>query len=172
MNVSRMWQELWLEKYTWNEGDFMNGILVIVICIIYTSINGHKKSIVPKNDNLAKHRGKRTRFTNGYPEQHLSEDNTYVAHNCQHLKFCKEWASHKPRLVVDKVEAKLQANCKREEVQISTFYEVLNHGRSMIDYERSESLLKFHRVKNMPSKHWFESTCWEMNGHFHLLVLE
>lgn len=41
----------------------------------------------------------------------------------------------------------------------------------MIDYERSESLLRFLRVKNMPSKHCSESAGWEMSGHLHLVVL-
>lgn len=103
LDPTRMWQESWAAKYTWGKGEFLNGILVAVICVICTSVDGRKKSIVPKNDNLAKHHGKRTCLVDGYPEVHLREGDTYVAHNCQHLKNCKEWASRRPGLVADQV---------------------------------------------------------------------
>ena len=157
LDVTRMWQESWVAKYTWGEGKFINGVLVVVICVVCTSIDGLKKSIMLKNDNLAKHQGKRTCLADRYLEPYLLEGKTCVAYNCQHLKNCKEWASRKPRLVANQVQIGLQVDCKRKEVQFSTLYEVLVHGRPMIDYERIESLLKFLRVKNMPSKHWSKS---------------
>ena len=74
--------------------------------------------------------------------------------------------------MANQIQARLQANCKRKGVQFSNLYEVLNHGHPMIDYERSESLLKFLRVKNMPPNYWTESTSWEITGHLHLIVLK
>ena len=41
----------------------------------------------------------------------------------------------------------------------------------MIDYERSQCLLKFFRVKNMLFKHWSKITNWKMTEHLHLIVL-
>ena len=49
-----MWKNPWLAKYIWNKDDFINDILVALICVRYTSVDGRKKSIVSKNDNLAK----------------------------------------------------------------------------------------------------------------------
>lgn len=49
-NPNRKWQELWSSKYTWSEGEFINEILVAVICTICIVVEGRKKSIVSKND--------------------------------------------------------------------------------------------------------------------------
>ena len=74
--------------------------------------------------------------------------------------------------MADQVETRLQGDCKKKGVKFSFLNElVLNHGRPMIDYERSKSLLKFPRMKNMLSKHWSKSTHWEISGHLHLVVL-
>lgn len=50
-----MWQELWLAKYTWDEGEFINGIFVAMIYTICPAMEGLKMSIISKNENLVKH---------------------------------------------------------------------------------------------------------------------
>ena len=41
----------------------------------------------------------------------------------------------------------------------------------MVDYEPSKVLSKHFKFKNMPARHWFENTSWEMSEHLHLCVL-
>ena len=48
----------------------MEGVLVGVKCIVCSSVEGQEKTIVPKNDNLAKHQGKHVCSVNGVPRRH------------------------------------------------------------------------------------------------------
>ena len=67
--------------------------------------------------------------------------------------------------------AGLEGECKRKGVQFSTLFQVLCHGRPMCDYEREQYLLRHLKVKNLPRKHWSESSGWEMSEHIHVCVL-
>ena len=65
----------------------------------------------------------------------------------------------------------LQGEFKRKGVQFSTLFQVLSHGRPMCDYEREQYLLRHLKVKNVPQKHWSETSGWEMSKHLHASVL-
>jgi hypothetical protein len=41
----------------------------------------------------------------------------------------------------------------------------------MYDYEREQYLLRHLKVKNVPRKHWSETSGWEMGEHVHGCVL-
>ena len=56
-------------------------------------------------------------------------------------------------------------------MQFSTLFQVLSHGRPMCDYEHEQYLLRHLKVKNVPQKHWSETSGWEMNKHLYASVL-
>jgi hypothetical protein len=59
-NMMRRWQEVWSAKFTWAKGEFDSfRNLMGMLCVICSKIDGKKKVIVSKGDNLEKHEGKR-----------------------------------------------------------------------------------------------------------------
>jgi hypothetical protein len=59
-NATRRWQEVWSARFTWVKGEFdSSGNLTSVVCMICSKIEGRKKVIISKGDNLEKHEGKR-----------------------------------------------------------------------------------------------------------------
>lgn len=51
--------QLWFAKYTCGKEEYVNRVLVGITRMIYTSVEGQKKILVPKNDNLAEYQAKR-----------------------------------------------------------------------------------------------------------------
>ena len=139
-------------------------------CIVCSSVEGWQKMIVPKNDDLAKHQGKHVCTVDGVSSG-MKVGDVYSATNCAHMKVCRTWAGKKLALVVEQVVSSLAKEYKQKGVQFATFFELLSYRCPMVDYERSKVLFKHLKVKNMPSRHWSESTGWEMSEHLHLLVL-
>jgi hypothetical protein len=170
--LTRRWQEVWSCKFTWTEGEFdAKGELTGVVCQSCTAISGRKKMIVPKGDNLEKLEGKRCK-EDGLPLLHLKKGDTYIKLDCKHVKFCKLWAGRRQsETVADQLIGGLQGEEKRKGVQFSTLFQILSHGRPMCDYEREQYLLRHLKVKNVPIKHWSETSGWEMAEHLHGCVL-
>ena len=84
--TTRRWQEVWACKYAWAQGEFnSNGDLVGVLCQCYSTISGRRKLMVPKDDNLEKHEGKRSCKEDGVPFPHLKKGDTYIKLDCKHL---------------------------------------------------------------------------------------
>ncbi len=73
--------------------------------------------------------------------------------------------------MTDQLVEGLQGENKRKGVQFSTLFELLRHGRPMCDYERTMTLFLHLKVKNVPKKHWSETSGWEMSEHMHGCVL-
>ena len=170
--ITRRWQTVWACKYTWAEGDFdANGDLVGVICQCCSTISGRRKVIVPKGDNLEKHEGKRVCKEDGVPFSNLKKGDTFTKLDCKHLEFCKLWAGRKRATVADQLGKNFEGELRRKGVQFSTLFQVLAHGRPMCDYEREQYLLRHLKVKNLPRKHWSETSGWEMSEHLHGSVL-
>jgi len=67
--------------------------------------------------------------------------------------------------------AGLEGEMKRKGVQFSTLFQILSNGCSMCDYEREQFLLRHLKVKNVPKKHWSETSGWEMAEHLHASIL-
>ena len=171
--ITRRWQTVWACKYTWAEGEFdANGDLVGVICRCCSTISGRRKVIVVKGDNLEKHEGKRVYKEDGVPFPNLKKGDTFVKLDCKHLEFCKLWAGWK-RLgtVADRLVSSLEGELRRKGVQFSALFQVLSHGCPMCDYEREQYLLRHLKVKNLPRKHWSETSGWEMSEHLHASIL-
>jgi len=79
--------------------------------------------MVPKLDNLEKHKGKRTCREDGVPLPHLKKGDTFFKADCKHVQHCKLWVSRKPRCsVVEQLMADLDGECKRKGVQFSTLF--------------------------------------------------
>ena len=128
--------------------------------------------IVAKGDNLEKHEGKRVCLEDGAPFPHLKKGETYTKMDCKHLLHCKQWAGRKQGgTVADLLVAGLEGEFKRKGVQFSTLFQILSHGRPMCDYEHEQYLLRHLKVKNLPKKHWSETSGWEMSEHMHATVL-
>ena len=87
------------------------------------------------------------------------------------MKASRIWTDKKLATIVEQVVSGLAGEYKPKGVQFATLFEILSHGHPMVDYERSEVLLKHIRVKNMPARHWSENIGWKMSKHLHLLVL-
>jgi len=60
-----------------------------------TTISGRKKMIVPKLDNLEKHKGKCTCQQDGVPLPHLTKDDKFIKSDCNYVKLCKLWIARK-----------------------------------------------------------------------------
>jgi len=73
--------------------------------------------------------------------------------------------------MVDQLTVSLEGELKQKGVQFSTLFQVLSNGRPLCDYEREQYLLRHLKVKNLPKKHWCESSRWEMSEHLHASVL-
>ena len=95
----------------------------------------------------------------------------YSATNCSHMKVCRTWVGKKPATVAEQVVSGLAGEYKQKEVQFATLFEILSHGRPMVDYKRFEALFKHLRVKNMPTRYWSETTSWKMSEHLYLSML-
>ena len=128
--------------------------------------------MVSKGDNLEKHEGKRICLEDGVPFKHLKKGESYIKTNCKHLKFVKLWVGRKQESVATQIIGGLGAEDKRKGVQFSTLFQILSHGRPMCDYEYEQYLLRHLRVKNVPRKHWSETSGWEMSEHMHGCVLD
>lgn len=77
--MTQRWQEVWATKYKWTRGVFDEfGEPTGVIYTTCTTLNGHQKVIVPKNDNLKKHEGKRSCLEDGVPVPDLKVEHTYL----------------------------------------------------------------------------------------------
>jgi hypothetical protein len=62
-----------------------------VACSIYTRIDGRKKVIVNKGDNLEKHEGKRVCKLDGVPYPSLEVGDFYTKKDCKYLKDQALW---------------------------------------------------------------------------------
>ena len=171
--VTHRWQAVWACKYTWAQGEFdADGNLCKVVCLSCSTITGRRKVIVPKGDNLEKHEGKRVCKEDGVPLSHLKKGDTFTKVDCKHLQYCKLWAGRQQGgTVAEQLVGGLHSELKRKGVQFSTLFQVLSHGRPMCDYEREQYLLRHLKVKNVPQKHWLETSGWEMSEHLHASVL-
>jgi hypothetical protein len=128
--------------------------------------------LVPKGDNLEKHEGKCTCKEDGVPLPDLKKGDVYMKLDCKHNKFCKLWAGRKQAgTVLDLLMRGLEGEEKRKGVQFSTIFQVLSHGHPMCDFEPEQYLLRHLKVKNVPRKHWSETSGWEMGEHLHGCVL-
>ena len=112
--VTRCWQEVWSYKFTWAKYEFdARGDLIGIVCQSCTEINGQKKILVPKGDNLEKHEGKKTYQDDGIPLPDLKKGNTYMNVDCKYNKFSKLWVGHKQvGIVVDLLVCGLQGEEK------------------------------------------------------------
>ena len=164
---------MWAAKFAWVEREFdASGNLTGVVCQCCTTMIGRKKMMVPKGDNLKKHEGKRICLEDGVPFKHLKKDESYIKIDCKHLNFVKLWAGRKQESIATQIIGGLGAEDKRKGVQFSTLFQILSHGRLMCDYEREQCLLRHLRVKNVRTKHWSETSGWEMSEHMHGCVLD
>jgi hypothetical protein len=78
------------------EGKFdSNGDLIGIVCQSCTEISRLKKILIPKDDNLEKHKEKRTCKDIGMLLLDLKKDNMYMKLDYKHNKFCKLWAGRK-----------------------------------------------------------------------------
>jgi hypothetical protein len=94
-NATRRWKEVWSARFTWAEGEFDNsGNLTSMVCMIYSKIEGRKKIIVSKGDNLEKHEGKRLCVQASVPYPDLEVGNIFTKKDCNHLKNQELWSAH------------------------------------------------------------------------------
>ena len=75
----------------------------------------------PKNDNLAKHQGKRICTVDGV-RSGMKVSDVYSAMNCGHMKATKIWAGKKPAYVAEQVVSSSAGEYKRKRVQFSIFF--------------------------------------------------
>ena len=93
-NAAWRWQVVWSAKFTWAEGEFdAAGNPPGVMCLICTKVDGRKKVIVTKGDNLEKHEGKRICNEDGVPYPGLEVGDVYIKKVCKHLKNQALWSS-------------------------------------------------------------------------------
>jgi hypothetical protein len=73
--------------------------------------------------------------------------------------------------VIQQVIRGCQAETNRKRVQFSIIFQVLCNGCPMVDYCETQHLLRHLNVKNLPKKHWYETSRWEMSEHIEGVVL-
>ena len=78
----------------------MEGVLVGLKCIVCSSVEDRQKTIVPKNDNLAKHQGKQIYTVDGVPSG-MKINDVYSTMNCGHMKATRIWAYKKRASVAE-----------------------------------------------------------------------
>jgi hypothetical protein len=154
-NATRRWQEVWSARFTRAEGEFDNfGNLTGVVYVIYNKIEGRKKIIVSKGDNLEKHEGKRLCVHAGVPYLDLEVGDIFTKKDCKHLKNQELWFTRQNAPTVYKqLLRSLHSENMRKGVQFSTLFQILSHGRPVVDYCESQHLLRYLNVKNVPKKH-------------------
>jgi hypothetical protein len=164
---------VWSAIFTWAEREFDGvGNLMGVACWIRTRIDERKKVIVSKGDNLEKHEGKRVCKVNGVPYPRLEVGDFYIKKDCKHLRNQALWsACQSAPTVIQQVIRGCQAETNIKEVQFSTLFQVLCNGRPMVDYCKTQHLLRHLNVKNLPKKHWCKTSGWEMSEHIESMVL-
>jgi hypothetical protein len=129
--------------------------------------------MVPKDDNLQKHEGKRACRQEGVPLPGMQVGDSYTKLDCKNVKNSKLWAGRKHAgYVVEQMASGVLTENKRKGVQLASLFQILSHGRPMVDYERCHALFEHLRVKNMPKKHWSESMGWDISEHMHMSVLK
>jgi hypothetical protein len=143
--------------------------MVYTIC---TKVDGRKKVIVSKGDNLKKHEEKRVCEEAGISYLNLEVGNIFTKRNYKQLKNQVRWSAcqHAP-MVYQQLLHGLQGDNTRKGVQFSTLFQVLSHGRPMANYSESQHLLRYLNVKNIPRKHWCETSGWKMSEHIEFVVL-
>lgn len=88
-------------RFVWVEGEFdASGELTGVVCQSCTIINGQRKVMVPKGDNLKKREDKRTHKKDGVPLANLKKGDIHIKLDSKHLKFIKLWAGRKQETIV------------------------------------------------------------------------
>jgi hypothetical protein len=174
MNVTRRWQEVWSARFTWAEGEFdSSGNLTGVVCVICSKIEGRKKIIVSKGDNLEKHEGKRLCVQAGIPYLDLEVGDIFTKKDCKHFKNQQLWSARQNAPTMYKQLLRgLHGENTRKRVKFSTLFQILSHGHPMVDYCESQHLLRYLNVKNVPKKHWCETSGWEMSEHIEVVVLD
>jgi hypothetical protein len=173
-NATGRWQEVWSARFTWAEGEFDSfGNLTVVVCVICRKIEGRKKIIVSKGDNLETHEEKRLCVQAGIPYPDLEVGDIFMKKDYKHLKNQELWSARQNVPTVYKqLLCGLHGENTRKGVQFSTLFQILSHGHPMVDYCESQHLLRYLNVKNVPKKHWCETSGWEMSEHIEVVVLD
>jgi hypothetical protein len=140
-----------------------------VKCNACSAINGRSKLIVAKLDNLKKHEGKRVAVLDNV-KSGLKKNNVYHDKECSYLRNVSLFAARRPESVLELVNGVVASKNRRKGVQYSTFFSVLQHGRPMCDYSSSRFFLEDLKVKHLPTKHWCESSSWDMTHYMHLSI--
>ena len=153
------WQDVWSVRFTWAEGEFDNfGNLTSVVCVIYSKIEGRKKIIVSKGNNLKKHEGKRLCVHVGVPNLDLEVGDIFTKKDYKYLKNQELWSARQNAPTVYKqLLHSLHSKNMRKGIQFSTLFQILSHGHPMVDYCESQHLLRYLNVKNVPKKHWYKT---------------
>lgn len=106
--------------------------------------------MVPKDDNLQKHEGKRSCRIYGFNLADLRVGDCHTKLDCKHLKNCKLWAGQTHAgSVAEQIAGGVHAENKRKGVQLAALFDILSHSRPMVDYERARLLLEHLKVKNI-----------------------
>jgi hypothetical protein len=125
---------------------------------------------VAKLDNLEKHEGKSLALFDNV-KRGLKKNDVYHDKECSHLRNMFLFAARRLESVLELVNGVAAGKNRRKGVQYSAIFSVLQHGRPMCDYSSSRFLLKHLKVKHLPTKHWCESSSWEMAHYMHLSIL-
>ena len=91
--------------------------------------------IITKDDNLKKHEGKRVCEEVDTFYLDLDVDNIFTKRDCKHLENQVLWSAHQyAPTIYQQLLRGLQCDSTRMGVQSSTLFQVLSHGRPMVDY--------------------------------------
>jgi len=73
--------------------------------------------------------------------------------------------------IADQLVSGLEGEASKKGVQFATLFQVLSSGCPMCDYKWQQYLLQHLKVKNVPQKHWSETSGWKMNEYLHSSIM-
>jgi hypothetical protein len=106
----------------------------------------------------------RRRAVKDQPLKNIKKGDVFVAKDCKHQRNNAIFCTRQPCTVLEQMNT-IGTSLERQKkwVQFALLFNLLSHGRRMVQYEEMEPLLSFLKVPSFPRSHWSDNSGWIMS---------